>query len=520
MNRLSLGFLVLGASTVVACDGLKEALTAHVDVVARAGTQELSVTRLGDMLGNAKIGVPVNRDVASLVARDLWVPYQLLAAAAARGDSLSDAKAIDAAAAGMIERATLQKFMEQVSSKMPSDTGSQVSYEKGANDLFAARHILFAVPENSAPPVKDSVRRRAESVRAQLTSANFADLARRYSDDGSKQQGGDLGVFPRSMMVKPFGDAVAALKPGEISNVVESQFGFHIIQRNTWDQIKGQYAQQAGDRTRQTAESTYIAAAQTAAKVQVKDNAVALIKTVAKDPIAHRNDKEVVATWSGGDLTAGKLASVLLADPRAAQITQQIQQVPDSVVRMYVKQIAERELLLKRADSAKVGPTPEEYANLHRDFVQAVAMTWQALRIDPKSLADSAKTPAERERLAATRIEAYLDKVMAGEAQPIPVPSPLQIVLMEKYDSKVNAAGIDRAVERAQKVRVVADSTRAANQPKSAVPLPGAPGAGAPGQPPVPPSSQGPAPQTPPGQTPAQQAPAQSAPSRPAPATP
>ena len=518
MKRLSLGFLVLGASTLVACDGLKEALTAHVDVVARAGTQELSVNRLGDMLGNAKIGVPVNRDVASLVARDLWVPYQLLGAAAARGDSLADAKAIDEAASGMIERAKLEKFMQQVSSTMPSDTGSQASYEQGANDLYAARHILFRVPEGSVPAVKDSVRRRAESVRGQLTAANFADLARRHSDDGSKQQGGDLGVFPRGMMVKPFGDAVAALKPGEISNVVESQFGFHIIQRNTWDQIKGQYAQQAGDRTRQKAESVYIAQAQAAAKVQVKDNAVAVTKAVAKDPIAHRSDKDVVATWSGGDFTAGKLAQLLMSDPRGPQITQQIQQVPDSVVRMFVKQMVERELLVKRADSAKMGPTPEEYANLHRDFVQAVAMTWQALRIDPKSLADSAKTPAERERLAGARIEAFLDKVMAGEAQPIPVPAPLQIVLMNKYESKVNAAGIDRAVERAQKVRVVADSTRAANQPNSAVPLPGAagPGAGAPGQPPVAAPSQEPAGQHAPGQ----HAPTPSAPAQPAPARP
>jgi len=121
MNRLSLGILVLGASTLVACDGLKEALTAHVDVVARAGSQELSVTRLGDMLGNSKIGVPVNRDIASLVARDLWVPYQLLGAAAARGDSLADAKAIDDATVGMIERAKLQKFMEHLSSSMPSE---------------------------------------------------------------------------------------------------------------------------------------------------------------------------------------------------------------------------------------------------------------------------------------------------------------------------------------------------------------------------------------------------------------
>jgi hypothetical protein len=139
-------------------------------------------------------------------------------------------------------------------------------------------------------------------------------------------------------------------------------------------------------------------------------------------------------------------------------------------------------VLLRRADSAKVGLSPEELANLHRDFGQAVAMSWTQLGIDPKSLADSAKTPADRERLAAARIEAFLDRVMAGQAQPVPVPPPLQIVLMDKYDGQVNAAGVDRAVERAAKLRATADSTNAARQPSSAVPLPGgAPGGAAPG---------------------------------------
>ena len=158
---------------------------------------------------------------------------------------------------------------------------------------------------------------------------------------------------------------------------------------------------------------------------------------------------------------------MLLASPQNGRLMQQIQTAPDSLVRQYVTNMAERELLLQRADSAKVTLTPEEVANLHRDFAQVVTMSWQQMGIDPKSLADSAKSTAERERLAASRVEAFLDKIMAGQAQPIPVPAPLQMVLMDKYDASVNAAGIDRAVERAAKLRASADSAKAAQQPKS-----------------------------------------------------
>ena len=89
-SRSLVGFaVVLAVST--ACGGLKDALTAHVDVVARAGSQELSVTRLSDLLGNAKIQVPVTRENAAIVA-DIWSGYQQLASAAAKGDSLNDKK--------------------------------------------------------------------------------------------------------------------------------------------------------------------------------------------------------------------------------------------------------------------------------------------------------------------------------------------------------------------------------------------------------------------------------------------
>src|SRR5688572_777325 len=82
---------IAGAAVLAACDGFKEAMSAHQDVVARAGGQELSVTRLSELMGNSKI--PLQKDVARAVA-DLWVSYQLLGHAAANGDSLNDQKIV------------------------------------------------------------------------------------------------------------------------------------------------------------------------------------------------------------------------------------------------------------------------------------------------------------------------------------------------------------------------------------------------------------------------------------------
>jgi PPIC-type PPIASE domain len=470
---------------LAACDGLKEALTAHVDVVARAASQELSVTRLSDLIGNAKIQVPVTRENVALVA-DIWSGYQQVAFAAAHGDSLADPKVIDAATASYVNSQRLQRFMEQVSKSFKVDSGNEAAYNQAAGGLLGARHILFKFPVPATDAQKDSVRKRAEAIRPQITSANFTAMAKKYSGDpGVAQNNGNYGVFPRAQMVPEFSNGTAALKPGEISAPVASTYGYHIIQRLTYAEAKDDFATKYARASGFAAESTYFAQMEAGAGIEVKDKAIAALKTAVAAQPQHRNDNTTLATFKGGELTIAKLLGWLESSPGGAQIAPQIAAASDSELKPFVKSMVDREILLKRADSAKVEISADERTKMHDGFKQLVTQVWQALGVDPAQLADSAKSAPERERLAAARIESFLDRVMAGQAQAAPVPAPLKRVLDGKYEASVNTAGVDRAFTNAQRVRAVADSTRAASQPKSEVPLPG----GAAPQPTAPPAS-------------------------------
>jgi peptidyl-prolyl cis-trans isomerase D len=94
-----------------------------------------------------------------------------------------------------------------------------------------ARHILFKVEQGASQEGRDMARAMALKVMNEAKAgANFADLAKKYSGDpGTKDKGGDLGFFTEDRMVEPFSAAAFAMKPGDISEPVETIFGWHII---------------------------------------------------------------------------------------------------------------------------------------------------------------------------------------------------------------------------------------------------------------------------------------------------
>lgn len=93
-----------------------------------------------------------------------------------------------------------------------------------------ASHILIQVAPDASDEEKLAAREKIEDIQKKIAAGDdFANLARQYSEGPSSTNGGDLGYFDRKKMVKPFSDAAFELKPGQVSNIVETRFGFHLI---------------------------------------------------------------------------------------------------------------------------------------------------------------------------------------------------------------------------------------------------------------------------------------------------
>lgn len=108
-------------------------------------------------------------------------------------------------------------------------------YEKNPDyfiqpEQVRASHILIALNEKDGAEKREAALEKIAEVQAKLQSGEeFAPLAEAYSEGPSSKQGGDLGFFQRGQMVKAFEDVAFALKPGEVSDVVETRFGYHLI---------------------------------------------------------------------------------------------------------------------------------------------------------------------------------------------------------------------------------------------------------------------------------------------------
>jgi peptidyl-prolyl cis-trans isomerase D len=183
----------------------------------------------------------------------------------------------------------------------PSEKDIADFYNRNLKTLFTypervrARHILISATPDAPEKTRAAARAKAEQILQQLKQgADFSKLAEQDSDDpGTRDRGGDLGFFQRGQMIKPFEDAAFSLKPGQLSGVVETRFGFHIIKLEEVKPAHTDTLTQAHPRIVQLIKER--AGGRAAVDAQREDLAAALDGAKLKD-LAAKHGLQVVST--------------------------------------------------------------------------------------------------------------------------------------------------------------------------------------------------------------------------------
>lgn len=243
MKKVSAGALaVIMILFVLTTAGVLAAEKAKRDVLAKVGNKEITKSDIEAYMGlypeNQQAMIKADPRMEEVLVRNLASIMVVSDVARKKGIDKNPAvkKQIEIMRNEYLARTYVQK--EIIGKINLTEKDYQAYYDAHKKDFenpetVRARHILVAVKPDATPEQKEAARKKAEEILAKAKAGeDFAKLAQENSDDpGSKAKGGDLGFFTQGSMVGKFEQAAFALKPGELSGVVETEFGYHIIKQ-------------------------------------------------------------------------------------------------------------------------------------------------------------------------------------------------------------------------------------------------------------------------------------------------
>jgi len=155
--------------------------------------------------------------------------------------------------------------------------------------------------------------------------------------------------------------------------------------------------------------------------IETVSRAPQYVRAAVQDLEGSRSSNQVLVKYRGGSLRVRNLVRWLSAlDP---QIMQALPQATDEQINQFLKAIAQRELLLEQADSARVTLNPDDIKQIRAEHDSAITLLGSIVNLTPEVLRDSAgKTPQDRVNFAMGRVNDYLDRVLHGRARFFPLP--------------------------------------------------------------------------------------------------
>lgn len=454
MRKLAAFGALAAVAGFAACDGLGQAMTAHTDVVARAGGLELSVEEAAGFLAqNPRL--PAEPDVVRAIA-DLWVDYVLLATVS-KQDSTFATLDVGPIVDPVLEQQLFAKLNDKVIQADTAITDEELRaiYEREQPGLqVRARHILLRVAPDAAPAQRDSALALARDLRARAAAGeNFARLAQEYSQDpGSARDGGDLGFFGRGQMVAPFEQAAFALGVGEVSDVVETPFGYHVIrveERKLADfsQVKDTFRAQTVQQRIMAAQEAYVERITGSLGIEVQEGAAEVARDLAARPemqLGGRAASRALVSYKDGELTAAEYRAWIRGRTSPSNRAQ-LAVMGDENLTTVLEGMTRNEILLAEARRQGLEVTAAERDSLSAEVRSQLA---EAARV--VGLAGIQPQQGETQAQAVERrVTSLIEMVVRGEQPPLGL-GPLSFTLREAHDGEVFTRAIPKVIETAQ----------------------------------------------------------------------
>lgn len=339
-----------------------------------------------------------------------------------------------------------------------------------------ARHVLLRLPADATAQQRDSVMALATRIRDRARGGeDFAKLAGEFSQEpGAAERGGDLGYFGQGQMVAPFEQAAFALQPGQVSDVVETAFGLHIIKvedrkQPSYDDSRDAFRQQMVQQRVAEAEEAYLKRLTDENQVEVQEGAVEVAKDLATKPeskLSRRASNRALVTYKGGDVTAREYLDIMRG--RTAPQRTQIAQAPDDDLREWLRLLARDEILVTEAGKLGFKVDPAEQDSLRRQ-----AHTQLITEARRAGLVPITPQQGETESQAVERaVMTFLEQILKQEANVIPL-NAIGYALRENYDAELVERAIPEVVSKVQAARPPAPGQPGMGMPQPPMPAPG-----------------------------------------------
>ena len=425
-------------------------------LLATAEGKQLTVASAVEMV--APEDVPNELNLVRTFA-DLWIDYTLLATAASDDPTFNDLD-VSYFARQQLEQDLILALRDTL--VRPDTTVSEEELLRRfelaqPGSEVNARHILVRFPDEPTAIERDSVSSFVEEIRARiLAGESFEDLARTHSQDvGSAEVGGDVGWFARGRMVPAFELAAFAMEPGEVSEVVESPFGLHIIRV---DDKRAMTLEEARDGLRvaiqnervQNAEAQFVADVEIGRDIAAVGEASDKVREIAEDPalrLSRRDENRPVVRYVGGAFTVGELRDYL--QTRNAEFRAELATATsDAIEAMFLRGMAQRELLVTRAQEEGLGWPVARQDSLVEDIrtrVVEIAAGLGFLGIQPEG-AENQRDAIHRSVLQAMR------EMLRGERDVVPLGA-FAMLLRERSSYETFNDGLSEAVAQIDEMR-------------------------------------------------------------------